>query len=115
MNISGKSVIRTTTITTTTTTNNDDEMMANLTDDTVDANDAIDNQNNTVDNQCTYTKEARQYFPNISIDGNENNNNEEVSMKLNNDTDVRDNLWIGQYFSSSLTYYCQLCQSISYN
>jgi len=87
--------------------------MTNLTDDNF-----YDNDDDANENKCTYTEEAQKYFPNISIDGNENNNNnneEKVYMKLNNDTDIREDPLIWQYFSSSLIYYANYSKILQLN
>jgi hypothetical protein len=54
------------------------------------------NENENESNKCTYTSEARSYFPNISV----LDKDDEVYMKLNNKTDIRDDPLIGRYFSS---------------
>lgn len=109
------------TITATTNTNSmigiDNDVDDNVNND---GNDKYDNQNIDINNRCTYTKEARKYFPNISIDeyGNENendNNNNEVYMKLNNETDIRDDPLIGTFFSSSLTYFANYSNILQLN
>ncbi|OEU19209.1 tyrosinase [Fragilariopsis cylindrus CCMP1102] len=53
------------------------------------------NGNENGSNTCTYTKEARNFFPNISV----LDKDDEVYMKLNNKTDIRDDPLIGRYFS----------------
>jgi tyrosinase len=42
---------------------------------------------------CLYTRHAREHFPNLSL------STDEVHMKLGNTTDIRDDPWIGRYFS----------------
>jgi hypothetical protein len=54
------------------------------------------NGNENESNKCTYTREARNYFPNISV----LDKDDEVYLKLNNKTDIRDDPLIGKYFSS---------------
>jgi hypothetical protein len=55
------------------------------------------NENENESNKCTYTSEARSYFPNISV----LDKDDEVYMKLNNKTDIRDDPLIGKYFSDT--------------
>jgi hypothetical protein len=62
------------------------------------ANETNSNSNNVGTNQCVYTRHAKQHFPNISL------STDEVFMKLDNATDIRDDPEIGTYFSHAMRF-----------